>query len=100
MQKQQQLLLSQPLLDVLDTDQQSAVKNIFNTMDCDGNGMLSNDEVKKFFAEEGQRTPRALNLLDVNGDGNVTFVEWVNFLEQLAKLLPLIKRRLPRLLLA
>ena len=78
--------LPQPLLDVLDADQQAAVRDIFNAMDSDSSGELSPGEVKEFFSEEGQRTPRSLSLLDANGDGGVTFAEWAAFLVQLAQL--------------
>ena len=78
--------LPQPLLDVLDADQQAAVRDIFNAVDSDSSGVLSPREVKEFFSEEGQRTPRSLSLLDANGDGGVAFAEWAAFLVQLAQL--------------
>merc|ERR1711871_599115 len=70
--------LSKQLEAVLNDKQQQEVTQLFRSMDCDGSGELSRGEVDDFFSHQGQR-PRALGLLDSNGDGNITWSEWNHF---------------------
>ena len=70
----------------LSTEQQHQVVSIFDRIDTDGGGSLGQDEVNAFFSPgPGQpgRLPRALQLLDADEDGVITWAEWVSFFEEL-----------------
>ena len=70
----------------LSTEQQNEVVSIFDRIDTDGGGSLGQDEVNAFFSPgpgQSGRLPRALQLLDGDENGVITWTEWVSFFEEL-----------------
>lgn len=67
-------------------EQQQQLVRLFDMIDLDGGGSLGLDEIQAFFSPSpGQpgQLPRALKLLDADGDGVITWREWVVFFEEL-----------------
>ena len=77
---------SQALRDALDASHQRVVSDLFDAIDRDGSGVLSKAEVDDFFSGPAGKKPWSLNVLDANGDGQVTWAEWDEFFVRLARL--------------
>lgn len=60
------------------------LKTIFQSYDFDGSGILSKNELNRFFRSMGkyfsnQELYEALDIIDNNNDGQVSFQEFIQF---------------------
>jgi Ca2+-binding EF-hand superfamily protein len=65
------------------------LRQIFNEVDTDGNGVLDESEIAKFLDQSGETAtiaPIIIRIFDRNHDGSVTFNEFLEFVELSAKL--------------
>ena len=72
----------------LDAEKIAKLKEIFDSIDKDGNGYISADEFKQVLTENGEimtddeikRAEEEIRMADVDGDGQISFEEFVKML--------------------
>merc|ERR1712079_464944 len=65
----------------LPDDEIQALQNIFRTLDKNGDGLISPEEIKEGLVHQGLKVPKAfediLRSIDCNGSGNIDYTEFV-----------------------
>ena len=72
----------------VDAEKIAKLKEIFDSIDKDGNGYISADEFKQVLTENGEimtddeikRAEEEIRMADVDGDGQISFEEFVKML--------------------